>query len=205
MIGPSRECPSNVKRLNTTSAKGWRCLNELETRLGHPYNTGFPTDCIAMIVYDLSCDNDHEFESWFKNSAAYDSLRKGRKIACPICGSAKIHKAPMAPNISKSGIKDLAPPVVPDEAKVKVPDVTESDDMTTAMTKAVEAIKELQTTIEKNFDNVGVKFPEEARKIHYGESEVRGIYGEATAEEAQELVEEGVDIAAVPWQKRRPS
>ena len=77
--------------------------------------------------------------------------------------------------------------------------------MTTAMTKAVEAIKELQASIEKNFDNVGVKFPEEARKIHYGEAEARGIYGEATVEEAQELIEEGVDIAAVPWQKRRTS
>jgi hypothetical protein len=77
--------------------------------------------------------------------------------------------------------------------------------MTTAMTKAVEAIKELQASIEKNFDNVGIKFPEEARKIHYGEAKARGIYGEATAEEAKELIEEGVEIAAVPWQKRRIS
>ncbi|MGB1875723.1 MAG: DUF1178 family protein [Rhodospirillaceae bacterium] len=182
-----------------------KLVNELETRVLHPYNTELSTDCNAMIVYDLSCDNDHEFESWFKNSAAYDSLRKGRKIACPVCGSPKIHKAPMAPNISKSGIKEMAPAPVPDEAKVKVPDVTETDDMAAAMTKAVEAIKELQTTIEKNFDNVGVKFPEEARKIHYGEAEQRGIYGEATAEEAQELIDEGVDIAAVPWQKTKPS
>lgn len=158
-----------------------------------------------MMVYDLVCENEHEFESWFKNSVAYDTLRKGRKVSCPICGSTKIRKAPMAPRIGKSRLKDLAPAPVPDEAKVKVPDVTGSDDMTAAMTKAVEAIKELQTTIEKNFDNVGVKFPEEARKMHYGETEVRGIYGEATIEEAQELIEEGVDIAAVPWQKPKAS
>ena len=77
--------------------------------------------------------------------------------------------------------------------------------MAAVMTKAVEAIKELQATIEKNFDNVGEKFPEEARKIHYGEAEVRGIYGEASPEEAQDLIDEGVEIAAVPWQKRRTS
>lgn len=156
-----------------------------------------------MIVYDLVCEQDHEFESWFKNSAAYDSLRKSRKVSCPVCESTKIRKAPMAPRISKSGTKEIvqaeAAPVANASAE---PD---SEDMTSAMTKAVEAIKELQATIEKTFDNVGDKFPEEARKIHYGETEARGIYGEATAEEAQELIEEGVDIAAVPWQKRRVS
>lgn len=156
-----------------------------------------------MIVYDLTCDQDHEFESWFKNSAAYDSLRKSRKVSCPVCASTKIRKAPMAPRISKSGVKELAPPEAP--AVTNTPAEAESGDMASAMTKAVEAIKELQATIEKTFDNVGDKFPEEARKIHYGEADVRGIYGEATAEEAQELIEEGVDIAAVPWQKRRLS
>lgn len=156
-----------------------------------------------MIVYDLTCDQEHEFESWFKNSSAYDSLRKTRKVSCPVCGSTKIRKAPMAPRISKSGVKDLAAPQVP-----SVPSASEeatSDDMQDAMSKAVDAIKELQATIEKTFDNVGDKFPEEARKIHYGEAEARGIYGEASAEEAQELIEEGVEIAAVPWKKRRIS
>ncbi len=158
-----------------------------------------------MIVYDLICDSEHEYESWFRNSAAYDSLRKSRKVACPICGSLKVRKAPMAPRIAKSGIKDLAPPPVPDEGQVRVPALSDPEDMASAMTKAVKAIKELQATIEKNFDNVGVKFPEEGRKVHYGEAEARGIYGEATLEEAKELIEEGVEIAAVPWQKRRTS
>lgn len=110
----------------------------------------------------------------------------------------------MAPRISTSGIKDMPTPELPAPSGA-TSDEAGKDDMAGAMTKAVEAIKELQQTIEKTFDNVGDKFPEEARKIHYGEAESRGIYGEATAEEAQELIEEGVDIAAVPWQKRRTS
>ncbi|MEQ8733423.1 MAG: DUF1178 family protein [Rhodospirillaceae bacterium] len=158
-----------------------------------------------MIVYDLVCEKDHEFESWFRNGAAFDTLSKAKDISCPICGSVKVRKAPMAPRISKSGVKDIVPPAVPEQSQVKGSKGLGPEDMTTAMTKAVEAIKELQASIEKNFDNVGVKFPEEARKIHYGEAEARGIYGEATVEEAQELIEEGVEIAAVPWQKRRTS
>ena len=157
-----------------------------------------------MILYDLICDSDHEFESWFKSSAAYDSLRKSRNISCPLCGSAKVRKAPMAPRISKSGFGEVAPVESSIEASPELPAV-KAEDMASAMNKAVEAIKELQATIEKKFDNVGDKFPEEARKIHYGEAESRGIYGEASPEEAQELIEEGVEIAAVPWQKRRTS
>ncbi len=157
-----------------------------------------------MILYDLVCDNEHEFESWFKSSQAYDSLRKSWKVLCPICGSAKVRKAPMAPNISRSAKKGVV--ALPESGEgLSTPPMETVENMTTAMTKAVEAIKELQATIEKNFENVGEKFPEEARKIHYGEAEARGIYGEATAEEAQDLIDEGVEIAAVPWQKRRTS
>ena len=157
-----------------------------------------------MILYDLVCDKEHEFESWFKSGAAYDTLRKSRKVSCPVCGSAKVRKAPMAPRISKSGKGELIP-VEDSEVSTPKPPAETTEDMAVVMTKAVEAIKELQATIEKNFDNVGEKFPEEARKIHYGEAVARGIYGEATPEEAQDLIEEGVDIAAVPWQKRRTS
>lgn len=158
-----------------------------------------------MIVYDLICDEDHEFESWFKNSAAYDTLRKARKIQCPVCGTAKVRKAPMAPKIAKSGVRDL---IVPDSdagTSSAQPGSAEQDDMAQAVNKAVEAIKDLQATIEKKFEDVGDKFPEEARKIHYGEAEARGIYGEATPKEAQDLIDEGVDIAAVPWVKRKLS
>ena len=157
-----------------------------------------------MILYDLVCDQEHEFESWFKSSVAYDSLRKSRKVSCPICGSVKVRKAPMAPNISKKGKVALVPAEDADMSTPAPPAET-AEDMAAVMTKAVEAIKELQATIEKNFENVGEKFPEEARKIHYGEAESRSIYGEATPEEAQELIDEGVDIAAIPWQKRRTS
>lgn len=157
-----------------------------------------------MILYDLICDNDHEFESWFKSSSAYDKLHKSKSVTCPICGSVKVRKAPMAPRISKSGVGEAEPPVALTSDDQKPPAET-TEDMAAVMNKAVEAIKELQATIEKTFEDVGAQFPEEARKIHYGESEARGIYGEATAEEAQELIEEGVDISAVPWQKRRTS
>lgn len=173
-----------------------------------------------MILYDLICDNDHEFESWFKSSSAYDTLRKGNNISCPMCGTEKVRKAPMAPRISKSGRGESevesstsapAPASASGSASAPTADTTPappaetSEDMAQVMNKAVEAIKELQETIEKKFENVGEKFPEEARKIHYGETEARGIYGEASAEEAQELIEEGVEIAAVPWQKRKTS
>lgn len=157
-----------------------------------------------MILYDLLCDKDHEFESWFKSSSAYDTLRKRNNISCPICGTEKVRKAPMAPRISKSGFGEAEVDTPALDTKA-APPAEKTEDMAQAMNKAVEAIKELQATIEKNFENVGEKFPEEARKIHYGEADERGIYGEASVEEAQELIEEGVEIASVPWQKRRTS
>jgi len=111
----------------------------------------------------------------------------------------------MAPKIAKSAVRDLA---VPDSGEIKPKAPTEipgHDGMNEAVSKAVKAIKDLQATIEKKFEDVGDEFPEEARKIHYGEAEARGIYGEATPKEAQDLIEEGVDIAAVPWVKRKLS
>jgi len=157
-----------------------------------------------MILYDLICDNEHEFESWFKSGSAYDVLLKSKSISCPLCETDKVRKAPMAPRISKSGFGEVehVPTVVDSRPE---PPAETSEDMTVAMNKAVEAIKELQARIEKKFENVGEEFPEEARKIHYGETVSRGIYGEASLEEAQDLIEEGVEISAVPWQKRRTS
>jgi len=158
-----------------------------------------------MIVYDLLCDNEHKFESWFKNSAAYEFLRKGRKVSCPICSSTKVRKAPMAPNISKLGGKDKPSRPQSEKKEMNLSNDSQDGEMKVAVEKAVGAMKELQATIEKNFENVGEKFPEEARKIHYGETDSRGIYGEATVEQAEELIEEGVEIATIPWVKRRTS
>jgi len=158
-----------------------------------------------MIVYDLLCDNEHKFESWFKNSSAYDFLSKGRKVSCPICNSTKVRKAPMAPNISKSGVKDKSSRLKSEKREINLSNDSNNGEMKVAVEKAVEAMKELQATIEKNFENVGEKFPEEARKIHYGEADSRRIYGETSVEQAEELIEEGIEIATIPWVKRRTS
>ena len=130
-----------------------------------------------MIVYNLVCRNAHEFEGWFKDSAAFDAQAKGGKVVCPVCNSKKVEKAIMAPAVS--GAK-----------KSKLTD-SEARQMRQFMTG-------LRKYVQDNADYVGPKFPEEARKIHYGEVEHRHIYGEASLEEAKELVEEGVDVAPLP-------
>jgi hypothetical protein len=142
-----------------------------------------------MILYDLTCPDDHRFESWFRNSGAVEKLIKAKQVACPVCGSTKVQKAPMAPRIAKSG--DDAP---------RAP--SENTELAAAMEKAAAAFTELRTVIEKNFDNVGDKFPEEARRIHYGEAKKRGIYGDATPEDTKSLREEGIEVHAIPWNKR---
>ncbi|MBY0509513.1 MAG: DUF1178 family protein [Rhodospirillaceae bacterium] len=147
-----------------------------------------------MILYDLSCPDDHRFESWFRNSGAVEKLIKAGQVVCPVCGSKKVQKAPMAPMIGKTGIaksSDDAP-----HAK------SENTELTAAMEKAAAAFTELRNVIEKNFDNVGDKFPEEARRIHYGEAKKRGIYGDATPKETEALREEGIEVYAIPWNKR---
>lgn len=131
-----------------------------------------------MIVYNLRCRNSHEFEGWFKDSAAYDAQAKGGKVLCPVCNSRKIEKAIMAPAVGSA-------------AKKSSTNAEEQKQMRQFMTG-------LRKYVQSNADYVGPKFAEEARKIHYGETEHRHIYGEATIEEAKELVEEGVDVAPLP-------
>jgi hypothetical protein len=146
-----------------------------------------------MILYDLSCPKDHQFESWFRNSGAVDKLIKAGQVQCPICGSTKVQKAPMAPRIAKSSKGEVLAPK------------NDSGELTAAMEKAAEAFTELRAAIEKNFDNVGKQFPEEARRIHYGETEARGIYGDATVDETQELLDEGIEVYSVPRVRRTDS
>lgn len=146
-----------------------------------------------MILYDLTCPDEHSFESWFRNSNVVERLIKAGQVACPVCGSKKVHKAPMAPRIGKSSGDD-APATK-----------TQSNDteLTAAMEKAAAAFNELQKVIEENFDHVGDKFPEEARRIHYGEAKKRGIYGNASKEDTEALREEGIEVQAIPWTNRR--
>jgi hypothetical protein len=153
-----------------------------------------------MIRYTLNCDKRHTFDSWFANSAAYDKQAKRALIACPVCNSTKVEKAIMAPRLGRSEVADGPPAPTPVPAPAAAPPAPPSP---VAMMSPVEhelrkKLKELREHIVKNADYVGPRFPEQARKIHYGEVEHRSIYGEATAEEAEELHEEGIAFAPLP-------
>ena len=157
-----------------------------------------------MIRYALRCEKDHEFESWFRSSADYDKLAKARSVACTVCGSVKVEKAIMAPSIGRAGKDKGARPALPparapdpDAPTAPAPDQVQlaADPRRRAM---IEAMRELRKKITENADYVGDRFAEEARKIHYQEAEPRGIYGEATREEAEQLAEEGVEFAPLP-------
>jgi hypothetical protein len=153
-----------------------------------------------MILYDLICDQEHRFDSWFRNSSAVARLVKAGQVACPVCGSAKVQKAIQAPRIAPARKKAKAP-AKPAAASAAPP--LAGAEMVQAMEKMTAAFKELRETIEKTFEHVGDKFPEEARKIHYGEAPSRGIYGDATPEQAHALTEEGINVVALPWPKKR--
>jgi hypothetical protein len=153
-----------------------------------------------MIHYNLRCEKGHAFESWFQSSSAYESQEKRKLVSCPICGSVKVERAIMAPQIvSKRGRKDRdesAP--VPVAATT---DVTAAGPTPLLMAQERELrakLRELRDHIVKNADNVGERFPNEARKMHYGDIEHRPIYGEASPEEARSLVEEGVEVSPLP-------
>jgi hypothetical protein len=151
-----------------------------------------------MIRYALVCDKGHNFESWFADSATYDRQVKRRLVSCPQCGSAKVEKAIMAPRLSTSKTgKDAAEPPTSNDApapSAPTPVAMMSPQEQEIRTK----LKELRDHLVKNADNVGTKFPDEARKMHYGEIEHRSIYGVASPEEAEDLAEEGIDFHPLP-------
>jgi hypothetical protein len=154
-----------------------------------------------MIRYTLRCDRDHTFESWFQDSAAYDTQVKRRLVGCPVCDSVKIEKAIMAPRIvSKKGRAEPAPvPAPPPAAEAPATPAPGATPLLMAQERELRAkLKELRDHIVKNADNVGEKFPNEARKMHYGEIEHRPIYGEASPEEAKSLIDEGVEVSPLP-------
>ena len=154
-----------------------------------------------MIRYALVCEKGHAFESWFPDSAAYDKQIKRKLVACPHCGSAKVEKAIMAPRLA--GAKKRAASVeAPPEAPVAAPEKAQ-EKAPVAMISPQEQefrskLKELREHLTKNADHVGAKFPEEARKMHYGEIEHRSIYGEASPEDAKALAEEGIEFHPLP-------
>ncbi|HWL31502.1 MAG TPA: DUF1178 family protein [Xanthobacteraceae bacterium] len=153
-----------------------------------------------MIRYSLVCERKHEFEIWFKNSADYDKQSKRGLVTCPSCGSAKVGKALMAPALGRSAKKKGAPhEAAVAEAPARAPDNKAPVAMMSPQEREFRAkLKELRDHLLKNAENVGERFPEEARKMHYGETEYRSIYGEASPREAKELLDEGVELHPIP-------
>lgn len=155
-----------------------------------------------MIRYALHCDRGHDFESWFQSSSAYDSQVKRKLVTCPICGSAKVEKAIMAPRIvSQKGRGRATPPPEPATTTTAAPEAAApaSTSLMMAQERELRAkLKELRDHIVKNADNVGERFANEARAMHYGDKEHRPIYGEASPEEAKSLIDEGIDVSPLP-------
>ncbi len=144
-----------------------------------------------MIHYHLLCSEEHDFEGWFRNSADYEAQVQAGHLACPVCGDTDIHRALMAPSIGAAG-KDKGTPDTPDTPPQPVARPDPNAQKMAAMMRAV------RDHVKANSDYVGDKFPEEARKIHYGETEQRGIHGEATMEDAKELHDEGIEFYPLP-------
>jgi hypothetical protein len=158
-----------------------------------------------MIRYALRCERGHAFESWFQSSSAYDSQVRRKLVSCPICDSVKVEKAIMAPQIARKGRGPAVEPAAAATPEVASPEaaVPSAPPSSTPLLMAQERelrakLKELRDHIVKTADNVGESFPEEARKMHYGDIEHRPIYGEASPAEAKALVEEGIEVAPIP-------
>ena len=141
-----------------------------------------------MMVFDLICANKHTFEAWFKDSKSFEQLRRKGEVECPACGDGQVEKALMAPAVATSKKR------------------TEAAKANAAMAvEAMQVLGKMRQHVEENCDYVGTEFAEEARKIHYGETEVRNIHGDATQDEAKALKEEGVAVAMIPWPSRHDS
>lgn len=149
-----------------------------------------------MIRFALRCANAHEFESWFKDGAAYDRMAAAGLVECPSCGDARVGKALMAPAIAKGrGAKGRpeAPEAAPPPAPVAGGQVP---------AQVLALLQRVRAEVEKTCDYVGPGFAEEARRIAKGEAADRGIYGEATPAEAEALRDEGIEVASLPWVPR---
>jgi hypothetical protein len=134
-------------------------------------------EVVLMIRFTLRCASGHEFEGWFRNGDGYEAQQKAGEIACPECGDSHVEKALMAPSIGRS--REARPPISPAQLR--------------------SALVELRRQVESHCDYVGPQFAEEARRIHYGEVDAHGIYGEATDSESRELAEEGIKVGRIPW------
>lgn len=145
-----------------------------------------------MIRYDLVCDKGHEFDGWFSDSASYDTQAKRGFVECAHCGSSRIEKQMMAPNVGAKANRKSAP------TQQMVAQPMMAGPVDPRMQAMMAMMREMLSHVEKTAENVGDSFAKEARKIHYGETEERGIYGNATRDEAVELIEEGIEVHPLP-------
>ncbi|MGI9415209.1 MAG: DUF1178 family protein [Hyphomicrobiales bacterium] len=139
-----------------------------------------------MIKFSLICGQGHEFDGWFRNGAAFDEQAAAGDVPCPVCGSQEVSKALMAPGI----------PAKSNAAPESVPTVNASGDAKAA--ELIRQLRQMRDEVEKTSEYVGDKFPDEARRIHYEEAEKRGIHGEASVDDARELIDEGVEVFPLP-------
>ncbi|MEP3274761.1 MAG: DUF1178 family protein [Stappiaceae bacterium] len=155
-----------------------------------------------MIHFALTCQDDHSFEGWFRDSSDFDKQIESGFLLCPFCGSPEIRKALMAPAVSTSRQKEQAQSQQPHQPQPQpAPPPSASQQLATVapqQQQVLEAMRAFRNKIAENADDVGNAFAEEARKMHYGESERRGIYGQAETEEVEELRDEGVEFFAMP-------
>jgi hypothetical protein len=151
-----------------------------------------------MIVFQLRCGRGHEFEAWFRNGATFDRQAKAGDIDCPFCADARIVKAPMAPNLGRGVGKERAAPEKADQAPAEAAARAKATAEQMAQTVA-----KLRSYVEENCDYMGDEFAAEARRIHCGDAEARGIYGEATRQEAKDLKAEGIPVWPLPMLPRR--
>jgi hypothetical protein len=162
-----------------------------------------------MIRYTLVCDKRHEFESWFTSSAAYDKQARRGLVTCPLCGSAKVEKALMAPRLARPDApskadtpskQEEAPatPLPADAASAAAKTPTPVAMISPQEQEFRRKLRELRDHLVKNAENVGPRFPEEARKMHYGEAEHRSIYGVASPKDAKALHDEGIEFSPLP-------
>jgi hypothetical protein len=160
-----------------------------------------------MIHYDLRCTAGHEFDGWFKDSAGFEAQAKAGFVECPVCGGTEVAKRLMAPAIPKKGrsrVKEVelpAPPPVAAPPPLPPPGSSQAA-AGPVPAQVVALLQRMRAEVEKHCDYVGPGFAEEARKMHRGESDRRGIYGEASEADTEALQEEGIEIARLPWVPR---
>lgn len=158
-----------------------------------------------MIRYALECEQEHGFEAWFRSSDDFERQQAAELLSCPVCGSHAVTRALMAPAVSTSRKRAeiAAAAAVPKPATVPEAAPSPAAPMPVALpdpraAALAEMVRQLRRHVEENGENVGPRFPEEARKIHYGETDARGIYGQASRDEVEALLDEGIEVHALP-------